>query len=111
MGDVKRATSDTIRFVALHARFFRRVCSHENDKRGGKCCHFSGCVEPPRRKDMRLEIACFPLPIFSRKIKKTGNTGEERLCGTTSPLAEVFSPLHRLLEGSSMKSYGEEKPH
>src|ERR1700751_5039323 len=63
------------------------------------------------RKDMRLEMACFLFSVFWRMMKKAGNTGAEPLRGTTSPLEQSVYPFHRLLEGSLMKSYGEEKPH
>jgi hypothetical protein len=43
--------------------------------------------------------------------RKTGNTSAEKLPGRTHPMLHGVYPLHRLLEESSMKSYGEEKTH
>jgi hypothetical protein len=53
----------------------------------------------------------FLFSVFWIVIKKTGNTGAEKLPGRTHPTMYGVYPLHRLLEDSSMKSYGEEKTH
>src|SRR5262249_46240557 len=53
----------------------------------------------------------FLFSAFSFVTKKTSNTGMEKLPDRTHTTMYGVSPLHRLLEGSSMKSYGEEKTH
>jgi hypothetical protein len=54
----------------------------------------------------------FSFSAFWIVTKKTGNTSAEKLPGRTHPmLLHGVYPLHRLLEDSSMKSYGEEKTH
>jgi hypothetical protein len=51
----------------------------------------------------------FLFPVFCIVTKKTGNTGTEKLCGRTHPIADGAYLLYRLLEEDSTKSYGEGK--
>jgi len=47
--------------------------------------------------------------VFCSVIKKTSNTGTEKLWVRTHRMLHDVYSIHRLLEGSSMKSYAEEK--
>jgi hypothetical protein len=53
----------------------------------------------------------FPVSVFWMLSWKTGNTGMEKLSGRTHSRTHSAYRLYRLLEDSSMKSYGEEKTH
>jgi hypothetical protein len=75
--------------------------------------HFaaSQAVRHPQTKSYASGNDLFLFSVFCRMTKKTGNTSAEKLSGRTHPLLHDLYPLHRLLEDSSMKSYGEEKTH
>src|SRR6202043_3871413 len=64
-----------------------------------------------RRKVMHLETTCFRFPCSGSLPLKTGNRGAEKLPGRVHPTMYDVYLLHRLLEDSSTKSYGEEKTH
>src|SRR6266487_295906 len=65
--------------------------------------------EQPKTKSYAAGNDLFLFPVFCIVTKKTGNTGTEKLCGRTHPIADGAYLLHRLLEDDSTKSYGEEK--